>query len=35
LVDDMRRVVAELCDRAAELVEDVRALDCVSLNRNR
>jgi hypothetical protein len=32
LVDHLRRVAAELCDRAAEMAEHVHALDCVSQN---
>jgi hypothetical protein len=32
LVDHVRRVEAELCDRATEMVEHVHALDCVSQN---
>jgi hypothetical protein len=29
LVDHLGRVAAELCDRAAEMVEHVHAVDCV------
>ena len=32
LVDHVRRVAAELRDRAVEMVEHVHALDCVSQN---
>lgn len=32
LVDHLGRVAAELCDRAAEMVEHVHAVDCVSHN---